>query len=100
MALEVVEMEWDGEDVKSAMSAAFERMEAEDRIPGVVYATPPMVKRIVLAMPDDVEFDYIPEGIGRLGTAYLKYRNLPTDAEMRVSSYDGDMVIRICASEL
>lgn len=100
MAFEVIDLEWDGTDVKSAILGALDRMESMDHIPGILYATPRMVKSIVLAMPEEVEFDYIPEGIGRLLTVYLKYRNLPTDQEMRLLSHDGDLVIRIRPPEL
>lgn len=100
MAFEVIDFDWDGADVRTAILGAFDLMESRDHIPGILYATPKMVKSIVLAMPEEVEFDYIPEGIGRLRTVYLKYRNLPTDREMRLLSHDGDMVIRIRAVRL
>jgi len=95
MPMKVIEIEWDGQDARTVLFGAFKRMELMDHIAGIVYATPIMMKTIVMAMPDEVEFDYIPEGIGRLHTAYLKYRPLPTDREIRISSTDGELVFRI-----
>jgi hypothetical protein len=53
------------------------------------------MKRIVLAMPDEVNFDYIPEGFGMLRTAYLKFKPMADDQEIRLVSHDGSVVVRI-----
>jgi len=100
MSPKIIMTKWDGEDVRSAVMSAFALMESLDHIGGIIYAVPSMIKAIVLAMPDEVDFDYIHEGMGRLHTAYLKYRPLPHDKEMRLVSYDGDMVIRIVSEPL
>jgi len=86
---------WDGRDVKAAVMGGFRLMEAEDHIVGIIYAHPKVMKQIVLTMPDEVSFDFIPEGIGMLRTAYLKFRPMPTDDEIRMVSQDGSTVVKI-----
>ena len=86
---------WDGSDLYSALLDGFDYVEGFDHIVGIIYACPRMMKKIVLAMPDDVFFDYIPEGIGMLRTAYLKFRPLPTESEIRFVSQDGNLVVKI-----
>jgi len=65
-------MEWDATDIPGAVFMGFNYIEVKDEIVGFVYANPAMLKKIVLSMPDDINFDYIPDGIGMLRTAYLK----------------------------
>jgi len=86
---------WDGEDVKAAILEGFRHMEGLDHIVGIIYSSPAVIRDIVLAMPEEVAFDYIPEGIGRLRTAYLKFRPLPKDGEIRMVSHDGSETLRI-----
>lgn len=86
---------WDGNDVRSIILDGFHFVESFDHIVGIIYASPATMKSIVLAMPDDVSFDYIPEGLGMLRTAYLKFRPLPASGEIRMVSQDESIVLRI-----
>jgi hypothetical protein len=95
VSLRTYSIAWDGINVRAALLEGFRYMESLDHIVGVVQATPPMMKSIVLAMPDEVMFDYIPEGFARMRTAYLKYRFLPSDKEMQLVSHDGGVVVKI-----
>jgi hypothetical protein len=65
-------MEWDAKDIPGAIKMAFNYIEAKDEIVGFVYACPSTIKTLVLSIPDDIDFDYIPDGIGMIRTAYLK----------------------------
>lgn len=65
-------MEWDSGDIPGAIKMGFSYIEAKDEIVGFVYACPSTLKDIVLSVPEEVSFDYIPDGIGMLRTAYLK----------------------------
>jgi len=85
----------EGDDVRAAVLDGFKFMECLDHIVGIIYATPATIKEIVLAMPDEVSFDYIPEGVGRLRTAYLKFRPMPFEGEIRMVSHDGAVTLRI-----
>lgn len=86
---------WDGVDLKTAIIEGFQLMEGLDHIVGIIYATPSVMKNIVFAMPDDITFNYIPEGIGTLRTAYLKYRPMADEREIRLVSVDGSIIVRI-----
>jgi hypothetical protein len=88
-------MYWDGADIRTAILDGFHFVESFDHIVGIVYASPHTMKDIVLAMPDEVVFDFIPEGIGMLRTAYLKFRPLPQSGEVRMVSQDETIVLRI-----
>lgn len=81
--IKIYQIEWDNTDIKGAIQCGFSYMELRDEIVGTIYLTPSVAKRIVLALPDEVFFDYIPEGIGRCRTAYLKYRPNLRDVEVR-----------------
>jgi hypothetical protein len=85
---------WDGVSIKSVVDTGFLKMETQDHIVGIIYADPSMVKRIILAIPDEVFFDYIPEGVGLLRTAYLKMRPMPYDSEIRFVSRDNSIILR------
>ncbi len=81
--IKTYQIEWDSQDIKGAIKCGFSYMEQKDEIVGIIYLTPTIAKRVVLAIPDEVLFDYIPEGIGRYRTAYLKYRPNLKDTEIR-----------------
>ena len=88
-------LSWDGTDLKSAILEGFKIVECLDHIVGIIYASPATMKDIVLALPDEVVFDYIPEGLGRLRTAYLKFRPMPLEGEIRMVSQDDTTTLRI-----
>lgn len=67
-------IEWNGDDLKGAVILGFDYMERQDEIVGFVYCPPALMKEIILEMPDEVDFQYIPEGVGMLRTAYLKFK--------------------------
>jgi len=87
-------IQWDGNDIGTAVLGGFNFMESLDHIVGIVYSCPHVMKDIVIALQDEVSFDYIPEGIGMLRTAYLKFRPL-SDSEIRLVSQDGSITVRI-----
>jgi hypothetical protein len=72
-------MEWDAQNLSGALQMGFNYIEAKDEIVGFVYANPTVLKRIVLAVPEEVSFDFIPDGIGMYRTAYLKRWSLRDD---------------------
>lgn len=73
MMMQTYYMEYDKSDLEKAIKLGFLYLESRDEIVGTIYVAPAMAKDIVLRMPGEVTFDYIPEGIGMLRTAYLKY---------------------------
>lgn len=88
------QMEYPISDLKRAVREGFHYIESMDEIVGIVYVTPPMAKQITLSMPEDVHFDYIPEGIGMLRTAYLKF--LPSVKENEIRFINQDKTVELC----
>lgn len=72
--MEDFHMEWDSRDLPGAISMGFTYLEARDHIVGFVYAHPELMKQLIIECPDEVNLSYIPEGIGVIRTAYLKYK--------------------------
>lgn len=89
------QIEWDNSDIKGAIRSGFSYMEMKDEIVGTIFLTPSVAKRVVLALPEEVTFDYIPEGIGRYRTAYLKYRPNLRDTEIRFMNQHETIELRM-----
>lgn len=70
--MDIYHIEYDKSDLKEAIRCGFEYLERKDEIVGTVVTNPQLLKKIILTVPEDVEFAYIPEGVGMLRTAYLK----------------------------
>lgn len=91
--METYFIEYDRKAIKQAMICGFEYLEHRDEIVGSVYAHSKLMKEIVLSSPDDVIFDYIPEGIGMFRTAYLKM--LPSIRENEIRFMNQDMTVTL-----
>lgn len=87
-------MEWDSSDIKGAIRAGFTYVESKDEIVAHVLANPHVLQKIVLAVPDEVLFDYIPDGIGFIRTAYLKRKPLKDD-EIRFINQGSTIELRL-----
>ena len=87
-------MEWDRSELSKVISIGFDYFEKKDEIVGFICMNPHILKPLVLVSPDEFEFDYIPDGIGRVRTAYLKYRVM-NDNEVRFLNQDKSMLLRI-----
>jgi len=66
-------MEFDKDLFVKAIECAFHYIEFQDDVVGLIYANPGLMKKFVLAFPNEVVFDYVHQGIGMFRTAYLKY---------------------------
>ena len=88
-------MEWKADDLPGAVLMGFSYVEKQDQIVGMVTANPPLVQQIVIQMGDEVIFDYIPEGIGMLRTAYLKFSPNNRSNEIRFVSQEGSVDLRL-----
>jgi len=87
-------MEWDSSDIPGALKIGFNYVEAKDEIVGFIYACPSTLKKIVLSVPDEVVFDYIPDGIGMIRTAYLKRASIK-DNEIRFINQTDSLCLRL-----
>ena len=77
------QIEYPTSDLKKAVELGFHYMETMDEIVGTVFVAPAMAQKITMCMPGDVRFDYIPEGVGVIRTAYLKFLPSVKDNEIR-----------------
>lgn len=91
----IYQIEYDRHDLKGAIRCGFMYLETKDEIVGTVYARPETVKAITLSMPDDVIFSFIPEGVGMLRTAYLKFLPTAKDNEIRFLNQDNNLELRM-----
>lgn len=66
-----------GHSVCQLVQRGFEHFEHKDQIVGFVVVHPRMLKRIILDMPRDFDFDFLPGAVGRLGTANVSLRAIP-----------------------
>lgn len=80
--LPVYYLEFNKNFIRKGVECAFSYIEILDDVVGTIYGTPKMIKKVVLAFPDEAEFDYVYQGIGRLRTAYLKYLPTTRDNEL------------------
>ena len=60
-------------DLKKAIDQSFTEIELQDEIVRYVYVNASTMKKLILEIPQEIEFDYIPNGVGYLRTAYLKF---------------------------
>ena len=72
--MEISKAEWNAKDIGGAIKLGFNFLEIKDKIVGFVAAHPSVMKALIIAAHDDITFDYIPEGIGFIRTAYLTLR--------------------------
>ena len=88
-------LEWDSDDIAGAVLLGFDYMERRDEIVGSMYACPAVLKEIVLALPNEVEFAYIPEGFGMFRTAYLKFKPSVKENEIRFVNQEKTTELRL-----
>jgi hypothetical protein len=74
--MEEFKLEWRSNDIKGAVRIGFYYLEVMDELVGFICARPEIVKKILLAFPDDFRCDFIPNGVGILRTAYVLYKSL------------------------
>lgn len=77
--MEIYKLEWNIYDIKGAVRIGFFYMEVMDDIVGFISARPEVVKKILLAFPEEFRCDFIPNGVGILRTAYVLYKSLRWD---------------------
>lgn len=82
-------------DIRTAVQAAFEHFEKQDEIVGSVYLSPRLMKKVVLSIPDEIIFAFIPEGIGMMRTAHIYFGPNVEEHEMRFYNQNKDMMLRL-----
>ena len=74
--MDLYKLEWNSLDIKGAIRIGFFYLETMDEIAGFICARPEIVKKILLAFPEEFKCDFIPNGVGILRTAYVLYKSL------------------------
>lgn len=64
---------WRRIDIVGAIRFIFDYFERQDEIVGFIHIHPKLLKALVFSIGDEIEFDFIPEGVGMIRTAYLKF---------------------------
>lgn len=88
-------IEWPSNDIKGAIESGFSFIEKMDHIVGYLYTSPNLAKKITLLAPDEVKFDFIPEGLGFIRTAYFKIRPDVRQNEIIFENQDKNLKLRI-----
>lgn len=88
-------IEFDKSDLKGALRYGFEYLEKRDEIVGMVVTNPSLLKKIILTVPEDIEFAFIPEGIGLIRTAYLKVMPGVKSNEIRFTNVEKTISVRL-----
>lgn len=84
-------------DYRQAIEKGFNEIESMDEIALHVYANAKTMKDIIIEAPDEVEFDYIPNGIGYIRTAYLKFHPGLRDGSLKITNDTASVVVRVSA---
>ena len=82
-------------NVYQAIFESFTEIEKMDEIVRYVYVNAPTMKSLILGMPNEINFDYIPNGVGYLRTAYLKFHPGLSDNVFKFATMDDNVVLRL-----
>ena len=82
-------------DISSAISDCFTEIELHDEIVRYIYVNAATMKNLILEIPNEIEFDYIPNGVGYLRTAYLKFHPGLRDNVYKFSSENERITLRL-----
>lgn len=78
-----------------AISESFTEIEMMDEIVRYIYVNASTMKRLILDMPNEINFDYIPNGVGYLRTAYLKFHPGLCDNVFKFATMNDTVVLRL-----
>jgi hypothetical protein len=80
---------------KKAIDDSFTEIELQDEIVRYVYVNAATMKKLILELSDDINFDYIPNGVGYLRTAYLKFHPGLSDNVFKFTTKDDSIVPKL-----
>lgn len=92
--MNIYTLEWPSSDVKGAVRIGFTYMETMDEIVGFLCGRPEIIQKIILELPDEFKADFIPQGVGRLRTAYVLYKSIRWN-ELRFISREKTVELQI-----
>jgi len=81
--------------VKEALNECFSEIEALDEIVKYAYVNARTMKELILRVPSEIAFDYIPNGVGYLGTAYLKFHPGLMDGVVKFTTDQETVILRL-----
>lgn len=82
-------------DLCKAIGDSFTEIEHHDEIVRYVYVSASTMKNLILDMHTEIEFDYIPNGIGYLRTAYLKFHPGLRDNVFKFATENDRVILRL-----
>lgn len=82
-------------NLEGALNECFTEIEMQDEIVRYIYVNAATMKDLILKMPDDIDFDYIPNGVGYLRTAYLKFHPGLRDNFFKFTTENENIVLRL-----
>jgi hypothetical protein len=82
-------------DLKKAIDESFTEIEVQDEIVRYIYVSASTMKKLILELPDEIKFDYIPNGVGYLRTAYLKFHPGLKDNTFKFTTIDETAVLKL-----
>lgn len=85
----------DIKDLKVALNECFSEIEALDEIVKYAYVNARTMKELILRVPSEIAFDYIPNGVGYLRTAYLKFHPGLMDGVVRFTTDQETVILRL-----
>ena len=92
---EVINKSADISDLHGAIGDCFTEIEMKDEIVRYVYVNAATMKNLILDMPNEITFDYIPNGVGYLRTAYLKFHPGLRDNVYKFATSGDKTVLRL-----
>jgi hypothetical protein len=86
--------------LEEAINDSFTEVEMQDEIVRYIYVNATTMKELILSIPGEIKFDYIPNGVGYLRTAYLKFHPGLRDNVFKFTTSGETVVLRLELSSL
>jgi hypothetical protein len=81
--------------LEEALNDSFTEVEMLDEIVSYIYVNAATMKDLILKIPNDIKFDYIPNGVGYLRTAYLKFHPGLRDNVYKFTTGSESVILRL-----
>ena len=83
------------DNLSKALGDCFTEIELHDEIVRYVYVSASTMKNLILELPHEIKFDYIPNGVGYIRTAYLKFHPGLRDNVFKFATSDDRIILRL-----
>jgi len=83
------------DNLRIGIEDSFTELEVLDEIVRYVYVNAATMKKVILEIPEEIKFDYIPNGVGYLRTAYLKFHPGLRDDVIKFTNYEDTLSLKL-----